>query len=117
MLRSLGIEMRPPFPKGHVLPDGDWTLLDPVKARGGTLRRAPSSSPLVKPVVKPWQPSLAARGGLLVLAATGHHLCGPQGRLPCWISRQISPMAARHRERLRLPRIRTGRCWTPIPMP
>jgi len=40
VLRSLGIEMRPPFPKGHVLPEGDWALLDPVKARGGTLRRA-----------------------------------------------------------------------------
>jgi hypothetical protein len=41
VLRSLGIEQRTPFPKGHVLPDGDWTLLDPVKARGGALRRAP----------------------------------------------------------------------------
>ena len=41
VLRSLGIEMRPPFPRGHVLPEGDWALLDPVKARGGTLRRAP----------------------------------------------------------------------------
>lgn len=41
VLRSLGIEMRPPFPKGHVLPEGDWALLDPVKARGGALRRAP----------------------------------------------------------------------------
>lgn len=41
VLRSLGLELRAPFPKGHVLPDGDWSLLDPVKARGGTLRRAP----------------------------------------------------------------------------
>ena len=41
VLRSLGIEMRPPFPRGHVLPEGDWALLDPVKARGGSLRRAP----------------------------------------------------------------------------
>ncbi|MCC8965451.1 hypothetical protein H8A95_24815 [Bradyrhizobium sp. Pear76] len=40
VLRSLGLELRAPFPKGHVLPDGDWSLLDPVKARGGTLRRA-----------------------------------------------------------------------------
>ena len=39
VLRSLGIELRPPFPKGHVLPDGDWSLLDPVKARGGSLRQ------------------------------------------------------------------------------
>ena len=40
VLRSLGIELRAPFPKGHVLPDGDWSILDPVKARGGSLRRA-----------------------------------------------------------------------------
>lgn len=40
VLRSLGLELRAPFPKGHVLPDGDWSLLDPVKARGGTLRGA-----------------------------------------------------------------------------
>ena len=40
VLRSLGLELRAPFPKGHVLPDGDWSLLDPVKARAGTLRRA-----------------------------------------------------------------------------
>ncbi len=41
VLRSLGIELRAPFPKGHVLPDGDWSLLDPVKARPAKLRRAP----------------------------------------------------------------------------
>ena len=41
VLRSLGIELRAPFPKGHVLPEGDWSLLDPVKVRAGTLRRAP----------------------------------------------------------------------------
>jgi hypothetical protein len=41
VLHSLGLELRAPFPKGHVLPDGDWSLLDPVKARGGSLRRAP----------------------------------------------------------------------------
>ncbi|KWV51840.1 hypothetical protein AS156_12220 [Bradyrhizobium macuxiense] len=40
VLRSLGLELRAPFPKGHVLPEGDWSLLDPVKARGGTLRGA-----------------------------------------------------------------------------
>ena len=40
VLRSLGIELRAPFPKGHVLPDGDWSLLDPVKARPPSLRRA-----------------------------------------------------------------------------
>jgi len=40
VLRSLGIELRAPFPKGHVLPDGDWSLLDPVRARPTNLRRA-----------------------------------------------------------------------------
>jgi hypothetical protein len=41
VLRSLGLELRAPFPKGHVLPEGDWSLLDPVKERGGKLRRVP----------------------------------------------------------------------------
>jgi hypothetical protein len=41
VLRSLGLELRAPFPKGHVLTEGDWSLLDPVRARGGSLRRAP----------------------------------------------------------------------------
>lgn len=41
VLRSLGLELRAPFPKGYVLPDGDWSLLDPVKERASTLRRAP----------------------------------------------------------------------------
>jgi hypothetical protein len=41
VLRSLGIELRAPFPKGHVLPDGDWSLLNPVKARPAKLRRVP----------------------------------------------------------------------------
>ncbi|MCA6106850.1 gluconate 2-dehydrogenase subunit 3 family protein [Bradyrhizobium cenepequi] len=40
VLRSLGHELRAPFPKGHPLENGDWSLLDPVKARGGSLRRA-----------------------------------------------------------------------------
>jgi hypothetical protein len=40
VLRSLGLELRAPFPKGHVLPDGDWSLLDPVKARPAKLRGA-----------------------------------------------------------------------------
>jgi hypothetical protein len=41
VLRSLGLELRAPFPKGHVLPEGDWSLLDPVRARGGSMRRVP----------------------------------------------------------------------------
>jgi len=40
VLRSLGLELRAPFPKGYTLNEGDWALLDPVKARAGTLRRA-----------------------------------------------------------------------------
>src|SRR5262249_14937712 len=41
VLRSLGLDLRAPFPQGHVLPDGDWSLLDPVKARPTKLRRVP----------------------------------------------------------------------------
>src|SRR3954470_5322712 len=41
VLRSLGLELRAPFPKGYVLEQGDWSLLDPVRARPATLRRAP----------------------------------------------------------------------------
>ena len=41
VLRSLGLELRAPFPKGYVLQEGDWALLAPVKARSGSLRRAP----------------------------------------------------------------------------
>jgi hypothetical protein len=33
VVRSLGLEPRPPFPKGHTLEQGDWSLLDPVRAR------------------------------------------------------------------------------------
>jgi hypothetical protein len=33
VLRSLGLEARPPFPKGHTLEPGDWSLLDAVRAR------------------------------------------------------------------------------------
>ena len=39
VLRSLGLELRPPFPQGYVLEHGDWSLLDPVKKRTSTLRR------------------------------------------------------------------------------
>jgi hypothetical protein len=40
VLRSLGLELRAPFPKGYALQDGDWSLLDPVRARPATLRGA-----------------------------------------------------------------------------
>ena len=33
VMRSLGQEPRPPFPQGHVVEQGDWSLLDPVRAR------------------------------------------------------------------------------------
>jgi hypothetical protein len=41
VLRSLGLELRPPFPKGHALEQGDWSLLEPVKARPSMWRRPP----------------------------------------------------------------------------
>jgi hypothetical protein len=39
VVRSLGLELRAPFPKGYPLEQGDWSLLDPVKARSSTWRR------------------------------------------------------------------------------
>jgi hypothetical protein len=33
VMQSLGLEPRPPFPKGHVVEQGDWSLLDAVRAR------------------------------------------------------------------------------------
>jgi len=40
VVRSLGLEPRPPYPKGHVLEEGDWALLDPVRTRSPIWRRA-----------------------------------------------------------------------------
>jgi hypothetical protein len=40
VVRSLGLEPRPPYPKGHELEQGDWSLLDPVRARPPMWRRA-----------------------------------------------------------------------------
>ncbi|MCF8532183.1 MAG: hypothetical protein K9G48_04210 [Reyranella sp.] len=39
VMRSLGQEPRPPFPQGHVVEQGDWSLLDPVKKRAPIWRR------------------------------------------------------------------------------
>ena len=39
VVRSLGLEPRPPYPQGYVLEDGDWSLLDPVRARPPMWRR------------------------------------------------------------------------------
>jgi hypothetical protein len=36
---SLGLEPRPPFPKGHVVEQGDWSLLDTVRTRKPFWRR------------------------------------------------------------------------------
>jgi len=40
VLKSLGVEARPPFPKGYAVGQGDWSLLDPVRARGPIYRDA-----------------------------------------------------------------------------
>jgi hypothetical protein len=40
VVRSLGLEPRPPYPKGHELEQGDWSLLDSVRARAPFWRRA-----------------------------------------------------------------------------
>jgi hypothetical protein len=41
VLHSLGLELRPPFPNGYTLEQGDWSLLDTVKARSPMWRRVP----------------------------------------------------------------------------
>jgi hypothetical protein len=33
VMRSLGLEVRPPYPNGFEVEQGDWSLLDPVRAR------------------------------------------------------------------------------------
>ncbi|MBR1283439.1 hypothetical protein JQ597_15430 [Bradyrhizobium sp. AUGA SZCCT0177] len=40
VLRSLGLELRAPFPEGYTLEQGDWSLLDSVRAKPPNLRRA-----------------------------------------------------------------------------
>ena len=39
VLESIDLKSTPPFPGGHALEQGDWTLLDPVKARAPFYRR------------------------------------------------------------------------------
>ena len=41
VMRSLGMEPRPPFPNGHEVEQGDWSLLDPVRKRPKLYREAP----------------------------------------------------------------------------
>ena len=40
VMASLGMEPRPPFPKGFEVEQGDLSLLDPVRARGKIWREA-----------------------------------------------------------------------------
>lgn len=39
VMRQLGMEVRPPYPKGFSVERGDWSLLDPVRERGPVWRR------------------------------------------------------------------------------
>jgi hypothetical protein len=41
VMRSLGMDVRPPFPEGYEVEQGDWSLLDPVRARAAFYRRTP----------------------------------------------------------------------------
>ncbi|USG61574.1 hypothetical protein NBZ79_01110 [Sneathiella marina] len=34
VLEHIGVEVRPPFPEGYHVEQGDWGLLDPVRERG-----------------------------------------------------------------------------------
>lgn len=38
VLSALGLRPTPPFPDGYAIDEGDWTLLDPVRARGPVWR-------------------------------------------------------------------------------
>ena len=40
VMRSLGMEPRPPHPDGFDIPQGDWSLLDPVRQRGRIYKEA-----------------------------------------------------------------------------
>lgn len=41
VMRSLGMEIRPPFPGGFSLHQGDWSVLDPVRRRAEFYRKTP----------------------------------------------------------------------------
>lgn len=41
VLEGLGVEARPPYPKGYQVAQGDLSLLEPVRARGKIYRDAP----------------------------------------------------------------------------
>jgi len=42
VMRSLEMELRPPFPKGFEVEQGDWSLLDPVRQRAPFYRKVPA---------------------------------------------------------------------------
>ena len=41
VMASLDMAPKPPFPDGFQIADGDWSLLDPVRARGTLYRQVP----------------------------------------------------------------------------
>ncbi len=43
VMRSFEMEARPPFPDGFEVEQGDWSLLDPVRARTRLYREPPAS--------------------------------------------------------------------------
>ncbi len=40
VMQSIGMEPRPPFPQGYEVPQGDWSMLEPVQQRGKIWRDA-----------------------------------------------------------------------------
>lgn len=40
VMTLVGMEARAPYPQGNTVPETDWSILDPVKQRGGTWRKA-----------------------------------------------------------------------------
>lgn len=40
VMASIGMEVRPPFPVGYKVKQGEWSLLEPVRARGKIYRDA-----------------------------------------------------------------------------
>ena len=42
VLETIGLKSTPPFPGGHDIEQGDWSLLEPVKARAPFYRKVPS---------------------------------------------------------------------------
>lgn len=40
VMRAIGMEARPPFPKGYEVAQGDWSLIEPVRNRGQIWRSA-----------------------------------------------------------------------------